>query len=85
VGWQAAGTLMGALSVSARAREVLLPVLLFPVVLPLLIAAVQAAAGVLAEAPLADLAAPLALMVAYGVIFLIAGFLLYPVIVEAST
>jgi heme exporter protein A len=85
VGWQAAGTLTGALAVSARAREVLLPVLLFPVVLPLLIAAVQASAGVLAGTPVRELAAPLALMTAYSVIFLVVGFLLYPVIVEASS
>ncbi len=83
VGWQAAGTLMGTLAVTARAREVLLPVLLFPVVLPLLIAAVQASSGILTGLPLADYAPALALVGGYGIIFLVLGFLLYPVILES--
>jgi heme exporter protein A len=85
VGWQAAGTLAGALAVSTRAREVLLPVLLFPITLPLVIAAVKASAGVVAGQPMAELAAPLALMASYGVIFLVLGFLLYPLVMENGT
>lgn len=82
VGWQAAGTLMSTLAVTARAREVLLPVLLFPVTLPLLVAAVQASSAVLADLPLADAAPAWAMMGGYGIIFLVAGFLLYPLILE---
>lgn len=85
VGWQAAGTLFGALAATARAREVLLPVLLLPALLPLVIAAVEATAGALAGQPWAALAVPLAIVAGYGVIFLVLGVLLYPVIMESTS
>ncbi len=43
-GYAAVGTLLAAMAVNSRAREVLLPILLLPLVIPLLIAAVQATA-----------------------------------------
>lgn len=42
IGYAAAGTLLAAVAVNTRAREVLLPVLLLPLVVPALIAAVKA-------------------------------------------
>jgi heme exporter protein CcmB len=85
LGWQAAGTLFGALAATARAREVLLPVLLLPALLPLVIAAVEATAGVLAGQPWSALAASLSIVASYAVIFLVLGVLLYPIIMESSS
>jgi len=82
VGWMATGTLLGAVAVSTRAREVLLPVLLFPLVLPLVLPAVNATATVLAGGPLQELVAPLVLVAAYDLIFLVLGFLLFSYTVE---
>ena len=48
VGFAAVGTLLAALTVHSRAGEVLLPVLLFPVLVPVVIGAVRATAGTLA-------------------------------------
>lgn len=81
-GWVAAGTLMAAMAASTRAREVLLPVLLYPLVLPLLIPAVHASARAIEGQPLTGLAAPLLLMAAYDLIFFVLGFLLFPYVVE---
>lgn len=51
-GFASTGTLLAALTSSMRSRGVLLPVLLFPVVLPIAIAAVQATSPILrGEAP----------------------------------
>ncbi len=45
IGYTAVGTLLATMAVQTRSREFLLPILLFPVVLPVLIAAVKASAG----------------------------------------
>src|SRR5512145_1271581 len=55
VGYVAVGTLLAAMAVQARTRDVLLPILLFPVVLPVLIPAVKASTGLLQGVPLADI------------------------------
>lgn len=47
VGLSAAGTMFAAMAATLRAREILLPVLLFPILIPVLIASVKATAGVL--------------------------------------
>src|SRR5579875_1813120 len=47
LGYSAIGALYGALTLSLRAREVLLPLLLLPVVVPLLLAAIEATNAVL--------------------------------------
>lgn len=47
-GFVAVGTLFAALTIHTKTREIMLPVLLFPVAVPLLIAAVQATAALLA-------------------------------------
>ena len=47
VGYIVVGTLLATMAVQSRTREVLLPILLFPVVIPVLIAAVKASGGFL--------------------------------------
>ena len=53
-GYAAVGTLLAAMAVNTRAREVMLPILLLPLVVPLLIAAVQATTGLLDGATWAE-------------------------------
>jgi heme exporter protein B len=48
VGYAAAGTLLAAIAVNTRAREVMLPIMLLPLAIPVLIASVRAT-GVLVE------------------------------------
>jgi heme exporter protein A len=84
VGWVAAGTLLAAMAASTRTRELLLPVLLFPLVLPLLMPAVLASGQVIQGQPPAAWVQPLVLMAAYDVIFFVLGFLLFPVVVEGQ-
>ena len=47
IGYTAVGTLLSAMSVQTRTRDVLLPILLFPVVIPIILAAVKASGGFL--------------------------------------
>ncbi len=46
-GYVAVGTLLSSMAVQTRTRDVLLPVLLFPVIVPVLLAAVKASGGFL--------------------------------------
>ena len=76
------GTLLAALSIQTRTRDVLLPVLLYPLALPVLIAAVEASRGILAGQPLAELQSWLSLLIASNILFLAAGLLLFDTILE---
>lgn len=77
VGLCAAGTLLAAVSVHGRAREMLLPILLFPALIPLLMMAVQATQRVVAGAPLQAVSQELALMAAFDTIFLAIGWVAF--------
>jgi heme exporter protein B len=82
IGFAAVGTLFAALSVNTRAREVLLPILLFPIMVPVLIAGVRATGSLLDGEPLSEIGHWLRLMAAYDAIFFAAAFLLFDYVVE---
>lgn len=82
VGLSAAGTLFGGLIVQARLREALLPILMLPLTLPLLIAAVSATAGILDGLPLAAVGAQLQLLGAFDILFVTASVLLFDFVLE---
>ncbi len=82
IGFAAVGTLFAALSVNTRAREVMLPILLFPIMVPVLIAGVRAMGALLDGETLKDVGQWLRLLVAYDVIFIAAAFLLFDFVVE---
>jgi heme exporter protein B len=81
LGFAAGATLFAAMAVRTRAREVLLPLLLLPLVLPVLIAGVKATQAVLAGG-LANAGDALAVLVAFDVIFTVAGWLLFAYVVR---
>jgi heme exporter protein B len=82
VGLSAAGTLFGGLMVQTRLREALLPILMLPVTLPLLIAAVSATAAILDGAPIFAVGAQLQLMGAFDILVLTASWLLFDFVLE---
>jgi len=82
VGFAAMGTLFAALTAQARARELLFPVLLLPVLVPVLLGTVKATEAVLLREPLADVAHWLKLLVAADVIYVVAGLLTFDFILE---
>lgn len=69
LGFVSVGTLLAAMAVNARAREILLTVILFPMLIPVVIAAVKATEQVLLGAAWPDLAGWLKLLLAFDVIF----------------
>jgi heme exporter protein B len=82
MGYVALGTLLAAMAVQARTRDVLLPILLFPLALPVLIAAVQATSAVLQAAPLEEIWPWLNLLIACDVIFAAAAFMAFDYLME---
>jgi len=81
-GYAVVGTLLAGLSAQARTRDILLPVLLFPVVLPLILAAVKASSGLLQDLPFSDLSTWFNLLVAYDLIFLAVALVVFEHVLE---
>jgi heme exporter protein B len=82
VGYAAVGTLLASMVVHTRGRDVMLSILLFPVALPLLMAAVRASGNILAAAGWDQIGPWLNLLVGYDVIFGAVALMLFEPIVE---
>jgi heme exporter protein B len=82
VGFAAIGTLFSALTANLRAREVLFPLLLFPLVVPVIIGSVTATGIVLGGGALAEASGWLKLLGAFDTIFLAVAYLSFDVVVE---
>ncbi len=88
VGYIAAGVLITSMTIQSRTREVLLPVLLLPVSLPLVLPAAMATATTIASAMRGEASwelvqSPVLLVIAYDLLMLAAGFLTYHFVVES--
>lgn len=81
LGFVAVGTLYAAMASNIRLREVLLPVLLFPIIVPVLIAAVKATGGILDGKQLSDLRGWLNLLIGYDCIFIVVGVLTFEYVI----
>ena len=82
IGYIAVGTLLSAMSVQTRTRDVLLPILLFPVAVPVLLASVKASGGIVAGLPFEDYVTPLNLLIVYDVIFIAVSYMIFDFVVE---
>ena len=81
-GISAVGTLFAAIAIRTRAREVLLPLLIFPLLAPLVIAAAKATAGALSGKSFAELRSWLLVLGSFDVIFLTAGWTAFDFVIE---
>jgi len=82
LGFAAVGTLFSALAVNTRARDIMLPILFLPVVVPVIIAAVKATAPVLAGRPWADMLIWLQILIAFDIIYMVVATLVFGFVVE---
>lgn len=82
LGYVAVGTLLSAMAVQTRTRDVLLPILLFPLAIPVLIAAVKSSSGFLQGIELVEIRPWLNLLVAYDVIFTAIAYMVFDYVVE---
>ncbi len=83
VGLAAVGTLFSALTVQIRAREVMLPILLLPMAVPVMIAAVEATKGALNGDPVVLYGPWLELLAVFDVVFTVVSFWLFDFVMDA--
>jgi len=82
IGIAAVGALFAAMTAQVRARELLFPVLLLPVLVPVLLGTVKATEALLLREPLASVAHWWQLLVAADVVYVVVGVLTFDVILE---
>lgn len=81
-GYVVVGTLLSSMTIQARTRDVLLPILLFPLIVPLMVAAVRATSGYLQGVPFEEIAPYLNLLIVYDVIFTALAWMIFDAVVE---
>lgn len=82
VGFVALGTFYAAMASRVRAREVLLPLLLFPMLVPLLLSSVEATKALLVGNLMGDAASWMRLLLVFDVVFLVASFFAFEYVIE---
>lgn len=82
IGFVALGTFYAAMASRSRAREVLLPLLLFPMLVPVLLASAEASASMMAGDPMREVGAWIRLLVVFDVIFVVASVFAFEYVIE---
>ncbi len=80
IGIAIVGTLFSAMAAATQARELLLPILVFPLIVPIVISAVRASESLLA--PSVNEPPWLSLMIAFDIIFLSISMLTFQYVIE---
>jgi heme exporter protein B len=83
LGFCVLGTLFSAVTLKARARELLLPLVLFPLMIPVILATVRSMAVLLGAGDAQEALAWIRLLIGFDVIFLTAGFLIFEWVIES--
>jgi len=82
VGFSTIGTLLAAMTAHLRAREVMLPLLLFPLTVPVILGSVRATEAILSGSGLGEVSHWLKLLAGFDVIFLVACPLAFEFVLE---
>ena len=82
IGFAAMGTLLSAVASSTKMREVMLPILLFPVSIPLLMAVVKLTSSALQNRSFDDVSNWFSILLVYDVIFVVVAFWVFEYVVE---
>jgi heme exporter protein B len=76
------GTLLSALTVNTRTREILLPVILFPVLIPVILSAVTATGALLSKGDISEIWGELQILAIYDIIFFVVAQLVFEYTIE---
>jgi len=82
IGFASVGTLFSAVAVNTRARDVMLPILLFPISIPIIIASVKLTAAILDTGSIAEAGMWWPLLISFDAIFLVVSVLIFEYAVE---
>ena len=83
IGFCVLGTIMSALTLRARARELLLPLVLFPLMIPVILATIRCMESVMKNGEFGDAVSWLKLLVGFDVIFMTVGVLIFDWVIES--
>lgn len=81
-GFTTVGTLLATMTVQTRARENLLPIVMMPLALPLLLAAVKASTNLLTNSATEDWVAWVQILAMVDVVYLVMCYLLFEYVIE---
>lgn len=82
IGFSAVGTLFAALATNTRARELVLPILFLPVVLPVVIAATSATSLAMNGEGWSSILTWLEVIIAFDIIFIAVSLMVFPPVIE---
>jgi heme exporter protein B len=82
LGYVAVGTTFGAIAANIHMREVMLPVLQFPVAVPVFVAGIEASTGALKGDPPSTYVSWMKLAAGFAVIFIVLSYLLFEYVLE---
>ena len=82
VGFCVLGTLLSAVTLKARARELLLPLVLFPLMIPVIVGTIRCMETILRAGELGEALPWLRLLIGFDVIFLTVGVLIFDWVIE---
>ena len=82
IGFVAVGTLFSALAINTKARDLILPILFLPIVVPVIIGAVKVSGLALTGASWPDMSSWLRIVGAFDVVFLVVSFLVFTYVIE---
>jgi len=82
IGYVAVGTLLSTMAMQTRTRDILLPILLFPLVIPVILPAVRASGLFLDGETISAAMTSINLLIVYDIIFVTLAFMFFDFIVE---
>jgi heme exporter protein B len=82
IGFVACGTLFSALAVKTKARELVLPILFLPIIVPVIIAAVKASASALSGGAWSDITGWLIVILAFDAVFMVVSLWVFNFVIE---
>ena len=82
LGYSGVGTLLACMAAQTRTRDVMLPILLFPVTVPVMLSAVRASSGILTNAEWSDIALWINILIVYDVIFVAVAVMVFDYLIE---
>jgi heme exporter protein B len=82
IGFVTCGTLFSALAVKTKARELVLPILFLPIVIPVIIGAVQSSATALSGGAWSEMAGWLGVIAAFDAVFVVVSIWIFNIVIE---
>ncbi len=82
LGFASVGTLFSAIAANTKSREIMLPILLLPVTVPVILGAIKSTQYLLSAEPLSKVYPWMRLLIGFDVIFFVVCYLLYEYVIE---